>query len=76
MSRVVTFFSEEFGDEGIVNRLYYAAFHAAQAVLYDRDVAPSSHGAIRNRLGSILQPVILLDRVLPDRRIGMAPRHQ
>lgn len=38
-------------DEGIVNRLYYAAFHAAQAVLYDRDVAPSSHGAIRNRFG-------------------------
>lgn len=38
-------------DEGIVNRLYYAAFHAAQAALYDRDVNPSSHGAVRNRFG-------------------------
>lgn len=38
-------------DEGIVNRLYYAAFHAAQAVLYARDVTPSSHGAVRNRFG-------------------------
>lgn len=38
-------------DEGIVNRLYYAAFHAAQAALYQRDVDPSSHGAVRNRFG-------------------------
>lgn len=39
-------------DEGIVNRLYYASFHAAQAVLYDRGVAPSSHGAVRNLFGA------------------------
>lgn len=38
-------------DEGIVNRLYYAAFHAAQAVLYDREINPSSHGAVRNCFG-------------------------
>lgn len=38
-------------DEGVVNRLYYAAFHAAQAALYDRGVAPSSHGAVRNQFG-------------------------
>lgn len=41
-------------DEGVVNRLYYAAFHAAQAALYDRDVDPSSHGALRNRFGEHL----------------------
>lgn len=33
-------------DEGVVNRLYYAVFHAAQAALYDRDVNPSSHSAL------------------------------
>jgi uncharacterized protein (UPF0332 family) len=32
--------------QGIVNRLYYASFHAAQAALYDRGVAPSSHRAV------------------------------
>ncbi|WP_276259801.1 HEPN domain-containing protein [Haloglomus litoreum] len=40
--------------EGVVNRLYYAAFHAAQAVLYDRDVEPGSHGGVRNRFGEEL----------------------
>lgn len=41
-------------DEGVVNRLYYAAFHAAQAALYDRDVNPSSHGALRSQFGEHL----------------------
>lgn len=40
--------------EGVVNRLYYAAFHAAQAALYDRDVEPGSHGGVRNRFGEEL----------------------
>lgn len=40
-------------DEGVVNRLYYAGFHAAQAALYSRDVNPSSHGAVRNRFGEV-----------------------
>lgn len=40
-------------DEGVVNRLYYAAFHAAQAALYSRDVNPSPHGAVRNRFGEV-----------------------
>ncbi|QLH84834.1 HEPN domain-containing protein [Halosimplex pelagicum] len=38
-------------DAGVVNRLYYACFHAAQAALYDRGVDPSSHGAVRNLFG-------------------------
>ena len=38
-------------DEGIVNRLYYATFHAAQAVLFDRGIEPSSHGGVRNKFG-------------------------
>lgn len=38
-------------DEGVVNRPYYASFHAAQAVLCDRDVNPSSHGAVRQLFG-------------------------
>lgn len=29
-------------EDGIVNRLYYAAFHAAQAVLYDRGIDRST----------------------------------
>lgn len=37
-----------------INRLYYAASHAAQAALYDRNVDPGSHGAVRNRFGEEL----------------------
>lgn len=36
---------------GVVNRLYYASFHAAQAALYARDIDPSSHGAVRMLFG-------------------------
>lgn len=37
-----------------MNRLYYAAFHAAQAALFDRGVNPESHGAVRNLFGERL----------------------
>lgn len=50
--------------EGVVNRLYYACFHAAQAVLYAKDVEPSTHGGVRNRFG---EEVVLT---------GDAPREQ
>jgi uncharacterized protein (UPF0332 family) len=36
---------------GAMNRLYYAAFHAAQAVLYVRGEEPSSHGHVRQLFG-------------------------
>lgn len=39
-------------DAVVVNRLYYACFHAAQAVLYDRDFDPSSHGGVLSLFGS------------------------
>lgn len=35
----------------IVNRLYYACFHAAQAVLYSRGFDPGSHGRVQTLLG-------------------------
>lgn len=38
-------------DTGAVNRLYYAVFHAAQAVLYARGETPSSHGHVRQLFG-------------------------
>lgn len=38
-------------DSGVVNRLYYAAFHAAQAALYARGLNPSSHGHVRQQFG-------------------------
>lgn len=38
-------------EAGVYNRLYYAAFHAAQAVLYARGVNPSSHGDVRRQFG-------------------------
>lgn len=38
-------------DAGVINRLYYATFHAAQAVLYDRGENPSSHGHVRQGFG-------------------------
>lgn len=36
----------------MINRLYYAAFHAVQAVLYDRGFEPTSHGGVRSLFGS------------------------
>jgi uncharacterized protein (UPF0332 family) len=38
-------------DAEVVNRLYYATFHAAQAVLYDYSENPSSHGDVRRLFG-------------------------
>lgn len=35
----------------IVNRLYYACFHAAQAALYARGLNPQSHGHVQTLLG-------------------------
>lgn len=35
----------------IVNRLYYACFHAAQAALYVRGWNPQSHGHVQTLLG-------------------------
>lgn len=39
-------------DAVVINRCYYACFHAAQAVLYDRDHDPSSHGGVLSLFGS------------------------
>lgn len=35
----------------IVNRLYYACFHAAQAALYAQGFDPQSHGSVQTLLG-------------------------
>jgi uncharacterized protein (UPF0332 family) len=42
----------DLSDTVVVNRLYYACFHAAQAVLYERDVEPRSHGGVLSQFGS------------------------
>lgn len=42
----------DLSDAVIVNRLYYASFHAAQAVLYDRGFEPESHGGVLSLFGS------------------------
>ena len=39
-------------DAVVVNRLYYACFHVAQAVLYDRGFEPESHGGVLSLFGS------------------------
>ena len=39
-------------DAVAINRLYYACFHAAQAVLYDRGHNPSTHGGVLSLFGS------------------------
>lgn len=36
----------------MINRCYYACFHAAQAVLYDRGKTPESHGGVLSLFGS------------------------
>lgn len=41
-------------DGAVVNRLYYAAFHAAQAALYAVDEAPSSHAGVLSMFGEEL----------------------
>lgn len=38
----------------IVNRLYYACFHAAQGALYARGFTPRSHGRVLTHFGSEL----------------------
>lgn len=42
----------ELSDVVVINRLYYACFHAAQAVLYDRGHNPRSHGGVLSLFGS------------------------
>lgn len=42
----------DLSDAVIVNRLYYACFHAAQGVLYDRGHEPTSHGGVLSLFGS------------------------
>jgi uncharacterized protein (UPF0332 family) len=42
----------ELSDAVVINRLYYAYFHAAQAVLYDRGHEPSTHGGVLSLFGS------------------------
>lgn len=42
----------ELSDAVVINRLYYACFHAAQAVLYDRGHDPRSHGGVLSLFGS------------------------
>ena len=39
-------------DAVVVNRCYYACFHAAQAVLYDHGREPESHGGVLSLFGS------------------------
>jgi uncharacterized protein (UPF0332 family) len=39
-------------DAAVINRLYYAAFHAVQATLYDRGFDPTSHGGVLSLFGS------------------------
>lgn len=39
-------------DAVVVNRCYYACFHAAQAALYDRGHEPESHGGVLSLFGS------------------------
>lgn len=45
-------YEADLSDAVVVNRLYYACFHAAQAALYDRDHDPESHGGVLSLFGS------------------------
>jgi uncharacterized protein (UPF0332 family) len=39
-------------DAAVINRLYYAIFHAVQAALYSRGFEPTSHGGVLSLFGS------------------------
>lgn len=38
----------------LVNRLYYACFHAARAALLDRGIDPKSHDGLKSQIGQVL----------------------
>ena len=42
----------DLSDVVVINRLYYACFHAAQAALYDRGHNPTTHGGVLSLFGS------------------------
>lgn len=42
----------DLSDTVVINRLYYACFHAAQAALYDGGHNPGSHGGVLSKFGS------------------------
>lgn len=42
----------DLSDAAVIDRLYYAAFHALQAVLYDRGFDLTSHGGVLSLFGS------------------------
>jgi len=42
----------DLSDAAVINRLYYAVFHAVQAALYDRGFEPTSHGGVISLFGS------------------------
>lgn len=42
----------ELSDTVVINRLYYACFHAAQAVLYAKGFTPGTHGGVLSLFGS------------------------
>ena len=42
----------DLSDEVVVNRCYYACFHAAEAALYDRGTNPGSHAGVLSLFGS------------------------
>jgi uncharacterized protein (UPF0332 family) len=42
----------DLSDVVLINRLYYACFHAAQAALYNRGHDPTTHGGVLSLFGS------------------------
>ena len=42
----------DLSDAVVINRLYYACFHAAQAALYERGHDPTTHGGVLSLFGS------------------------
>lgn len=50
-------------DEAVVNRLYYAAFHAAQAALLSIDIEPSTHAGVLSLFG---EKLVVKGEATPD----------
>lgn len=48
LSDVRSFKDAGLSTQTAVNRLYYACFHAARAVMYDREIAPKSHDGMKS----------------------------
>lgn len=56
-------------EKAIANRLYYACYHAAKAVLYSKDLRPKTHAGVVAQFG---EHVVKADEATEEDRLFLA----